>query len=194
MKFHPGVPLFTIRNIEPRLRYELDKRILASATLIKLNREKTIEQILQRYQGWATSIPAGGSRAINKRDIKENIGKSIKEQSFIERRVSIDQGHKLISSISAVVAIQTGAIAAIWHQHFTQNPRKCHTERNGKVYAIRGAWPIERGFMNKGSGYTDEFEQAGEFIFCRCSFEYLTGLRDLPQEMLTRKGKEYLNS
>jgi hypothetical protein len=194
LKRHPKVSTFTLRNIEPQLRVELHNRILASANLIKLNREKTIEQILQRFSGWATSIPAGGSEVVDRREVKKGVIKSLRQMSFEERRVAIDQGHKLISNISAVVAIETGAIAATWHQHFTQNPRKCHTERDGKVYAIRGNWPMGAGYMKKGAGYTDEFEQPAEFPFCRCDFEYLINLRDVPPEMLTRKGKEYLEN
>jgi len=197
IKRHPGISKFTLRNIEPQLRNELQKRIVASANLIKLNREKAIEQVLQRYSGWATSVPAGGSEAVDKRQVKKGIVKSIRQMTFEERRVAIDQGHKLISSISAVVAIQTGAIAGEWHSHWRQpnyHYREDHKDRDLKVYAIRGNWVIEAGLMNKGAGYTDEMTAPGEEVFCRCFMTYFNNIRDLPPEMLTAKGKKYLEN
>ena len=66
---HPGVPRFTIQQIEPRLRPELTRRIQAGADLIKLNRDQSIDKTLQRFAGWATSIPAGGSNVVDRREV-----------------------------------------------------------------------------------------------------------------------------
>jgi hypothetical protein len=195
-KRNPKIPRFTLQNIEPMLRNELDKRIQASANLIKLNREKAIEQVLQRYSGWATSIPAGGSEAVDRREVKKGIAKSLKQMSFEERRVAVDQSFKLVSSISAVVAIQTNAIALEWHSHWRQagyNYRPDHKDRDLKIYAIRDSWAIQKGLMNRGAGFSDEITQPGEEIFCRCFASYFTNLVDLPESMLTQKGRDYLN-
>lgn len=61
-----SVSAFDVSRLKPKLRAELDRRIMASADLIKLNRNKNIEEVLQRFQGWATSIPKGGSKAVDK--------------------------------------------------------------------------------------------------------------------------------
>lgn len=192
---HPGVPRYTIDRIAPELRPELTRRIQASADLIKLNRGQAIDKTLQRFSGWASSVPAGGSRAVEKGEVKQDISKALKQLSYEERRVAIDQGHKLMSSIDAVIAQQTGAIAAIWHSHWRQpgyDYRPDHKERDQKVYAIRGSWAMDMGYLNKGAGYLDEMTQAAEEPFCRCFVVYVLNLRDLPAEMLTAKGRQAL--
>jgi hypothetical protein len=47
-RYHPEIARFTIQRITPRLRAEFDRRILASANLIKLNRQQAIDKTLQR--------------------------------------------------------------------------------------------------------------------------------------------------
>lgn len=193
---HKGISRFTIEQLRPKLRSELERRILASADLIKINRRQMISETVQRFSGWSTSIPKGGSRAVDKMDVKKNLRKSFSALPYEERRVMIDQGHKLTSELSNIIALDGGAIAAVWHSHFRQvgyNARKDHRERDSQVFAIRGNWAIVKGLMKKGpAGYTDEITKPGEEIFCRCQYSYLYNLRDLPDDMLTVKGEESL--
>lgn len=196
-KKHPGVSKFTLDRITPSLRPVLRQRIQASAQLIRLNHDEAIEKCLQRFSGWATSVPAGGSRVVNRTDVKAEVNKSLRQLEFSERRVLIDQGHKLMSSIDAVIAQQTGAIAGMWRSHYKQpgyNYREDHKERDSKVYVIRGSWAMENGYINvkDSAGYLDDMTQAGEEPFCRCYVVYLNNLRDLPKQMLTEKGLEAL--
>lgn len=195
LRHHPGVPRFTIDRITPNLRPELDRRIHASANLIKLNREQAVEKMIQRASGWATSVPDGGSRAVEKMDVKESIAKPIRQLRYEERRVTIDQGHKLVSSINAVIAQQTGAIAMVWRSHWRRagyDYRKDHKERDQLVYVIRGSWAMEQGLITKGAGYTDEITAPAEEVNCTCYGVYLNSLREMPPEMLTAKGKKLL--
>ncbi|MBU9566248.1 Hint domain-containing protein [Burkholderia multivorans] len=170
LRYHPGVPRFTIERIAPSLRPELDKRVRASVDLIKLNRERAVEQSLQRLAGWVSSVPAGGSRAVDKPEVRESIAKPIRQLRYEERRVSIDQGHKLIDAINDVVAQQSGAIAAKWRSHVKQagyHARPDHAERDQKIFLIRGSWAHEQGLVKPGpDGYTDQIERPGEFVFC----------------------------
>lgn len=194
---HAGLHHYDISSLADRFRPVLRQRILASADLIKLNREQAVETTLKRFSGWASSVPYGGSRAIEKNEVKAHIAKPLRSQSFEERRVAIDQGHKLISNINRTVAEERGAIAAIWHSHWRQagyHYREDHKERDGDVYAIRGNWAAEKGLMKAGkAGYLDEITQPAEEPFCRCFAQYLYNLRDLPPEMLTEKGLLALN-
>lgn len=196
LKYHPGVPRFTIERLKPFARAELDKRILASAQLIKLNRESAIEKTLQRFSGWATSIPDHGSKVVDKLEVKEHIAKPIQQIKYEARRVSIDQGHKLLNSINTVVATQGGAIAGKWRSHYRQagyDYRPDHKERDSKIYLVRGSWAHEQGLVKRGeAGYIDEITQPGEEVFCRCYWVWLYALRELPDPMLTRKGKDLL--
>ena len=196
LKMHPGVTRFTLQRIEPHLRQELDRRILASASLIKLNRDEVIEKTLRRFAGWSTSIPTGGTDAGKKIDVKDDLKKALQTLPFVERRVLVDQGHKLISNISAIVADQSGAIAAKWHSNYKQagyNYREEHKERDGEVYLIRDSWAHKAGFVKPGqAGCLDEITQPGEEVFCQCNAKYVTSLKGLPEDMLTARGRDEL--
>jgi hypothetical protein len=194
-KRHRGVARFVLERVRPSLRAELDRRIYAAADLIKLNKERAVEQTLQRLKGWATSVPAGGSDVVDKREVKENVKRALGSLPFEERRVVIDQGHKLASSLSDILAREGGALAGIWHSHWRQsgyNYREDHRERDGVVYVVRGNWALARGLMKAPNGYTDEIEQPGEFVYCRCYYQWIYALRDLPRDMLTQRGIDEL--
>jgi len=191
----PGVSRYSLAMVRPQLRGELDRRIMASADLIKLRRKDAIEKTLARFAGWSTSIPAGGAGEVDKRETKEAIGKGVAQFRFEQRRVAIDQGHKLVSNVAHIVALDSGAIAGIWHSHWRQAgyaARPDHKARDERVYAVRDSWAIRDGLMNKGAGYLDDMTAAGEEPFCRCFVEYITSPRRLPDTMLTRKGQEWL--
>lgn len=196
LKAHPGVARFTVERLKPQLRTELDRRMMVSRNLIKLNREQMVDKTVQRFAGWASSVPAGGSRAIETKDVKENIRKALASLPFEERRCVIDQSMKFVSSLNDVIATDGGAIAGKWASQWRRRGysyREDHKERDQKVYAIRGNWAIEKGLMKAGpDGYTDQITKPGEEVFCSCSYQYLYNLRDLPSEMITRKGEESL--
>jgi len=196
VRYHQGVERFTIDKLRPQLRAELDRRILASAQLIKLNRQQAVEKTLQRFAGWSTSIPAGGSDAVEKQEEKTRIRKALAQLPFAERRVLIDQGHKFRASLGNIIATDGGAIALRWRSHFRQpgyNFREDHKAREGKVYAIRGSWALERGLLQVGAdGYYDQVTAVAEEPFCRCWAEYVYALRKLPDEMITEKGRAEL--
>lgn len=196
LKAAPGVARFTIERVRPALRAELDRRILASASLIKLNREEAMEKTLRRFQGWATSIPVGGSAEPEKKKAVEGVRKAMSGLPFVERRVLIDQGHKLTSAVNTTVAVGGGAVAAIWHSNYRQSGydyRPDHKERDDHVYLVRGSWAQEKGLVKPGAvGYTDDITQPAEEPFCRCRFQYIFSLRNLPDDMLTVKGRNDL--
>jgi hypothetical protein len=197
VRLHKGVSEFTLASIKPKLRAELDRRVLASAQLIKLNREASIRRTLQRFAGWATSVPAGGTDVVQRKKTVDSVRKGIAALPFEERRVVIDQGHKLNSAVNDIVARDGGAIAAKWRHVMERGagykPRPEHVARNNLVYVLRDCWAMRDGLMKlAGAQYSDEVTQPGEEVFCRCTYEYLYNLRDLPPAMLTVKGREEL--
>ena len=194
IKQFPGVSRFTLERIAPSLRGELDRRIMASTSLIKLNREQAIDKTLQRFSGWATSIPVGGTKTAKLADLKVELGTPLKQARYEVRRLNIDQGHKMLSNIAAVMAQQTNAIAAMWHHTHQMNydGRPEHIARDGKIYALRGNWALEQGLMTKCDGYSDEIDQPAFFCFCRCKFFYINTLGALPDHFLTQKGRDTL--
>ena len=192
VKYHPGVGRFTLDRLRPYLRPELDRRIAASYDLIKLNRAQAIAQTQRRFSGWSTSLPKGGPAEADKRKLKAEIRKPLAKLPFEERRLLIDQGHKLVSSINDVIAKDGGAIAMIWHSHWRQrnyNYRPDHKERDLKTFAIRGSWALKSGLMTVCDGYLDEITQPAEAPFCRCYGAYVYNLRQLMPEFLTKKGE-----
>ena len=193
---HPGVSKYTIEKLRPHLRAELDKRIAASASLIKLNRTKAIAATMARFEGWSTSIPAGGTSQANKASTKASIKRAMQSLPFEERRLLTDQGHKLTASINDVVARDGGAIAVVWHSNWRQknyNYREDHKDRDEKCYAIRDNWAIKKGLMKAGPvGFYDDITKVAEEPFCRCYAKYIYNPRSLPDYMLTAKGKAAL--
>lgn len=196
-RLHPGVGEYRLEMIKPQLRAELDRRILASANLITLNRDASIARTLQRFAGWASSVPAGGSDVTKREKVKDTVRRGIAALPFEERRVIIDQGHKLAAAVDDILATDGGAIAARWHHVPERLPaydaRPQHVARDGKVYLLRESWAKKQGLVKPGrAGYSDEVTQPAEEPYCRCSWEYLYNLRDLPEAMLTVKGKATL--
>jgi len=196
LRYHPGVERYTLVKLAPHLRGELSRRIQLSANLIVLNKEEAIAKTLRRFSGWATSVPVGGSDIVDKVDVKKAVTKSIKVLPFVERRVIIDQGHKFRASLSEIVARDNKAIAARWHSHFKEagyDFREDHKERDSKVYLVRGNWAQEKGLVKVGTdGYFEDVTAPGEEVNCRCWVTWVYSLRQLPEQMLTVKGKEAL--
>lgn len=193
---HPGVSRFTLERVRPRLRAELDRRVAASANLIRLNREEAIETTLRRFSGWASSVPPGGSEATASAEAKDAVRKPLQSLPFRERRVAIDQGAKFVATLNEILADDAGALAAEWHSRFRvpgYDYREDHKERDEVVYPIRDSWAHQRGLVKVGpDGWYDQVTKPGEEVFCRCSCRYIYRLASLPEALLTEKGKAAL--
>ncbi|WP_186215918.1 hypothetical protein [Burkholderia gladioli] len=195
IRTHSGVSRFTVDRLKPQLRAELDRRMMVSRSLIKLNREQMVEKTVQRFAGWASSIPAGGSRAIEVKEVKENLRKALTSLPFEERRVHIDQTAKFTAALNEIVAVDGGAIAVQWNIRHSAgyHNRPYHKEREGKIYLLRSSWAKDKGLVKPGpAGYYDDVTSFGEEVFCSCFGRWLYSLRDLPPEMLTQAGEKAL--
>lgn len=189
---HPALTQYALQRMGPKLAPILERRIMASADLIKLHREQSIEKVLQRFSGLVTSIPEGGTRSFDTRKDKAAIGKSLRQMSFEERRVVIDQGHKLVANVQQTVAESNDALGFFWrhiHQaHYDARPD--HEARDGKFFALRGNWAIEAGLMKRGPNpYSDEIDTPSVAPYCRCWAVWVYNIRELPPECLTEKGR-----
>jgi hypothetical protein len=197
LQYHPEVTRFQLTQMRPRLQNELDKRIYAATELIKLNKAQATARTLQRFSGWASSVPDGGSSVLNVTEDAASVYKDIATIRYEKNRLEIDQGHKFIAALNQVIAVDGGAIAAIWHSHYRQpgyNYRPDHKERDDLMYLIRGSWAQNKGLVKPGAaGYLDQITQPGEEVFCRCFLQYVYSLRKLPSDMLTKKGAAKIN-
>lgn len=193
---HPSVPAYTIERLKPRMRRELDRRMAISRDLIVLNRKAAIDDTMRRFSGWASSVPAGGSQAVDRVEEKAAVRKPLAKMDFIARRCIVDQTHKFAAAVNDIVATEAGAIAAVWHSPWRRpgyDFRKDHKERDERVYLIRDNWAQEKGLVKPGeAGYTDQITQPGEEVYCSCKYQYIYSINRLPPEMLTAKGRAAL--
>lgn len=195
----PGLSRYTLDRVAPELRAELDRRIFAAADLIRLNKRAAVEKTLKRFAGWVSSVPPDGAINFDARSTVSDIGKSVAQLKFEQRRVAIDQGHKLIAAVAHVVARGEGAIAAIWHDRGEHDhgydARPEHLKRSGTLFLVRDSWAANEGLIRRRPGvkYTDEIEQPAELPFCSCYYEYVTTPARLPAELLSGRGRAYVS-
>ena len=200
-KAHQGISIIAMQRMQPQLSALRDRRASEMVRLIEKNRAQTLDEIANAFNGWASSVPPQGMRVSLASEAKADIKKVLRSLDWKERRVIIDQGHKLRSNIDDLIALEGGAIAQMWHSHW-RSPnyryRPDHKARDQRIYLIRDCWALKQGLikpdprLERGEQYTDQITRPGEEVFCRCWCTSLYSLRDLPEDMLTAKGREYL--
>lgn len=182
---HPGISIGKVRRLSPLLVAELDRHQSNTLALIEANRVKALADIASRFIGWSSSSSPGGIKG-NREAIKRLITKPIKTAALRERNILRDQNAKLRSSLSDVIAQNSGAIAAMWHSRWHDpgyDYREDHKEFDELVFAIRNSWAHQQGFIAADVGYTDEQEMPAELWNCKCHYKYIYALEDLPSEM-----------
>ena len=160
---------------------------------IYLNEQLT--QLLDLLLEFLKQVPIGGTKdKLAKSKITE-IKRELRCLTKWTRLFYTLKAFSLASEIQRVFILENGAIAMEWNSHWRQlnyDYRETHKERDGKVYAIRGSWAVKEGLINKGAGYTDEMTATAEEIGCQCYGNYFISPSELPEEMLTQKGKEWV--
>ena len=202
LRLNPGVSAYTLQQLRPELHAELNRRIAASVDLIRLNRPQAVAKTMQRFRGWATSVPPGGTpkegkARLKKVEQKQELRKALAQLPYEERRVVIDQSAKLFSAINSTVAVNGGALGAYWQSHKRQrgyNGRPVHNARDGSFYLVRDSWADKAGYVkvDGAAGWTGDVEQPAELPYCKCAWQYVFSLRSLPKGCLTAKGEEAL--
>ncbi len=186
-----GVSQYTIDRLRPALRGRLSRALTANQGLIRLNKDATVLRTRQRFEGWASSIPEGGSKTVEKRATSKEIRKALASLPFEERRVAIDQGQKLFADLCGIAAEGSGAIAGRWSSQWQQpnyNYREDHKERDGLIYVLRDGWAYKEGLITSCDGFMDEITRPAEEVYCRCRYVYIFALRKMPDEFITKKG------
>ena len=196
----PGVSRYTLDRLAPALRAELDRRIFAGADLIKLHRQAAVLKTLQRFQGWVSSVPPHGIAGTNFREVTREIIKPTAQVRYEARRVAIDQGAKLSAAVAHTVAKGAGAVAGIWYDRGqfdkSYQARPEHLARSGKLFLVRDSWALDEGLIakRKVAYYDDLPDQAAVLPFCSCYMTWITSLQELPETLLTAKGREWIRS
>lgn len=190
---------FTRANITATSNKYLDEHVLFSANLIKQHRDEQIQATLRRFSGWITSIPTEGEKtnieAIGQ--VSKTMMKPLNSLKYENRRVLIDQGHKFTAAVNNAIAKDQGAIAVKWVSHWREagyDYRPNHKDRDGHIFFLKENAFVKNGYIKKnGIKYLEDVDGFGQLPFCRCYGVYLFNLRDIPTEMLTEKGKNYIN-
>jgi hypothetical protein len=202
LKHHKGIQAFTVDRLQPDYRAMLDSMNRASIDLIVLERPNSIDVSTARFSSWLTGIPKGQQVIPDLYDLPavKAITKPIDNQlSYEHSRRAIDQGHKLLTNINTVTALQGGAIAGVWHAHQKTDiydARPEHWARNDKIYIMRDSWAHQEGLVKKTNGMwlEDIPDPPSVPVNCTCFWEYqyqIEALAKRYQEALTQKGIEY---
>ncbi|MXV43473.1 hypothetical protein GS501_00055 [Saccharibacter sp. 17.LH.SD] len=185
------ISVYTVKQLSPSLQRELARRIAAATELITLNKDRAVEQTLQRFSGWATAQNPGMTTPEKVREIKAQISKPLYQQPFEERRTVIDQNAKFSANLNYLVASDNKAIAVIWDANASRpnyHHRPEHLARNGKIFVLKDSWAYQNGYIKKDVDFYEDTEGFATAPFCSCKGIYLYSLTDLPEEMLTEKG------
>jgi len=193
-----GINRFDVSMLAPTLRAELDRRVFAAADLIVVDRDEAVRRTVNRVRGWISSVPPGGTDVLSKVDLRAKLSKGVADHKYHKRFVDTDQGHKLIANVAELVAVGSGAIGGVWHDHGehdkSYDARKEHLVRSGEFFLIRGSWADEQGLISHRGPirFYDEVDPVGMKPNCRCWLRYVTSPRRLPPEALTSKGRAFV--
>jgi hypothetical protein len=194
-KHHVGLEPSAIRAVEASLEGMVERRLEAAKVVLEGARSAAIHTAIRRFVGWATSLPAAGQPSDKQaRMARDGVLKALKGISRAEGRIVDDQCRKLTSDIGGAVASQREAIAGIWHSRWREpgyDYRPDHKDRDLLVYLVRDSWAV-RGGLVRGKRYTDDVTRPAEEPNCKCHYQWVYQLSDLPEAMLTKRGRDYL--
>jgi hypothetical protein len=150
-----------------------------------------VSQLLQQ-------TPEGGSKDNSLKRQITNIKSEVRSLAMWDELFYIYKTSSFPSEVEYIFKLENNPIACVWYY----NPRDeqgdyrktyDHRQRQGHVYAVRGNWAIEKDLMRAGPDrYIDEISRPCQEVGCMCHLRWLYALRELPQDMLTKKGKEEL--
>lgn len=207
---HKGITKASIKDLKPKMKKELEKRVTLSFNLMKNQENELKQKMASRFLNWVSidSKEVRGNTTskqslLNFLDFAKENGIAEDHAKFILK----DQTRKMITALDFMVADQNGAIAGVWKnrgdRRVVGNPNGLyptgnlahgdHWDRENKVYLFKNSWAVQKGFAKSDYYYEDlEDGGVGVAIGCRCRLEMIYDLRDLPTEFLTKKGKELL--
>jgi len=176
-------------QIQYRLADQLAGRIRTTEDIINMHRQAAEIDVQRRFEGWASSNPNPNST--NPRIVVADIVKPVADIKRKSKAVIKDQSHKMLQLINNTIAIDSNAIAGIWHSNFREpdyNYRDEHKEHDIRktVFLLPNNWATKAGLAKKTKDV-----QPGELPYCACSYgHYLYKLKDIPERLLTELGKQ----
>ena len=200
-----------LNRLKPLLRKQLRERINASLSLIKTLDANRMNVLQTRFLGWLTSQNNEGTGQPKLREVM-GVEKLIRKNDKHYNMILKDQTRKMIGNFDNIIAEQYNALGFFWKTRRDnrvvgkpsgKNPKGNkmhgdHYDREGKFYFYKANWATKRGLINKSHKdfHWAVFEDGlpGQPINCRCYAYNIYELEDVPRELLSEKGKEYLES
>jgi hypothetical protein len=157
-----------------------------------------IGQFQAMLREFLKQVPIGGSKDKAIKSRIAEIKKELRPLAKWDRLFYIYKARSFPAEIEHIFVLAGNPLAAIWHYSDLDAQgeyRKTynHQQRDGRVYAIRGNWAIEKGLMKVGAaGYLDEISRPSQELGCMCSLQWVTSVRRLPDDMITGNGRAEL--
>jgi len=164
----------------------------------KIYQDEQLKQFYELLSSFVSQVPIGGSKDKSIKSKMSNIKRELRSLVKWSQLFYAYKAASFPSEVEYLFALKGNPIAAVWRYNMLDEQGEYqktydHKGRDGSVYAVRGNWALEKGLMTVGpNGYIDETGRPKQEIGCMCWNEWLYGLRDLPDEMLTVKGKAEL--
>lgn len=203
-----GLKGWRLHRLRDKLRKALRERITTSLLLIKTQNESQMKKLSSRFLGWLTTPKE------NRKSARETMqaSKLVKKNDKHFRMILGDQTRKLLNNFDNIVAEEYKALGFFWKTRRDdrvvgkpggKNPKPSelhgdHYSRQDKFYFFHKNWAIEKGLINtkhKDFAWADfDDGMPGQPINCRCYAYNIYELEDVPESLLTEKGKKYLES
>lgn len=148
-------------------------------------RVNEIDARIKKFIDWANSDAATKKKSVaDIRSVLKSINKWHK--GFYTNRA-----FRFIDDVDIIANIENGAISARWSYSPPYTEECGHEPLNDQHFLIRDCWAIEQGLINTTNAkFFDEApKQKGG---CRCCFIFKFRIDQMPDSMLTKKGKESL--
>lgn len=211
LKNNKNLKGWRLNELKPQMRKQLRERINFSLNLIKTQDAQRMSILQSRFLDWLSSKD---SEAVKKPSLKESLKaeKLIRKNDKHYNMILKDQTRKMISNFDNTVAEHYKALGFFWKTRRDnrvvgkpggKNPKGSeihgdHYSREDKFYFFKDNWAVAKGLINKA--HKDfrwaEFEDGlpGQPINCRCYAYNIYELEDIPKELLSKKGEEYLKN
>jgi hypothetical protein len=144
-------------------------------------------------------VPSGGTKDKTIKSRIAEIKKELRSLAKWDRLFYTYKARSFSAEIEHIFVLAGNPLAAIWHYSDLDAQGEYqktynHQQRDGRVYAVRGNWAIEKGLMKVGpAGYLDAISSPGQELGCMCSLQWVTGVRRLPGDMIMDKGRSELD-
>ncbi len=160
--------------------------------------DQQISEFNSRLEQFLEQVPRGGTKDKAAKSQITEIKKELRQLAKWEKLFSVYKANSLAAEIEYIFSLQGNPLAAIWHYSKLDEQGEYqktydHEACDGKVYAVRGNWAIEKGLMKAGAhGYINDSTRPAQEVGCMCRLQWVYNLRSLPSDMITAKGRSEL--